>query len=85
MCIRDRVKCHIDAGEDADALAKELLAWLLEVAEQPMPNPNRCLVEIPDTFAIARCILGTLKYEPHTADTAMLRRAHDIIAEVAGR
>ena len=34
---------------------------------------------------IARCILGTLKYEPHTADTAMLRRALDIIAEVAGR
>ena len=92
-----QVKCHIDAGEDADALAKELLAWLLEVADQPMPNPNRCLVEIPDTFAvarwprdaevaeIARCILGTLKYEPHTADTAMLRRALDIIAEVAGR
>src|SRR5262249_31280747 len=92
-----QVKCHIDAGEDADALAKELLAWVLEVADQPMPNPNRCLVEIPDTFAvarwprdaevaeIARCILGTLKYEPHTADTAMLRRALDIIAEVAGR
>jgi hypothetical protein len=28
--------------------------------------------------------LGTLKYEPHTADSAMLRRALDIIAEVAG-
>ena len=53
--IARQVKCHIDAGEDADALAKELLAWLLEVAE------------------------------PHTADTAMLRRALDIIAEVAGR
>jgi hypothetical protein len=49
-----QVKCHIDAGEDADTLAKELLAWLLEVADQPMPNPNRCLVEIPDTFAVAR-------------------------------
>ena len=36
-------------------------------------------------WEIARCILGTLKYEPHTADTAMLRRALDIIAEVAGR
>ena len=48
-----QVKCQIDAGEDADTLAKELLAWLLEVADQPMPNPNRCLVEIPDTFAVA--------------------------------
>jgi len=44
-----QVKCQIDAGEDADALAKELLAWVLEVADQPMPNPNRCLVEIPHT------------------------------------
>src|SRR5262249_2408213 len=88
-----QVKCHTDAGEDADALAKELLAWLLEIADQPMPNPNRCLVEIPDTFAvarwprdaevaeIARCILGTLKYEPHTADTAMLRRALEGVIE----
>ena len=88
-----QVKRHIDAGEDADTLAKELLAWLLEVADQPMPNPNRCLVEIPDTFAvarwprdaevaeIARCILRTLKYEPHTADTAMLRRALEGVIE----
>jgi hypothetical protein len=88
-----QVKCHIDAGEHADTLAKELLAWLLEVADQPMPNPNRCLVEIPDTFAvarwprdaevaeIARYILGTLKYEPHTADTAMLRRALEGVIE----
>ena len=48
---------------------------------------NRHLVEVPDSFAvarwpraadvatIARCILGTLKYEPHTADTTALRRA----------
>ena len=46
---------------------------------------SRHLVEVPDSFAIARwsrdadvatiarCILGTLKYEPHTAD--MLRQA----------
>ena len=46
-----QVKCQIDAGEDADTLAKELLAWVLEVGDQPMPNPNRCLVEIPDTLA----------------------------------
>ena len=88
-----QVKCQIDAGEDADTLAKELLAWLLEVADQPMPNPNRCLVEIPDTFAvahwpreaevaqIARCILGTLKYEPHLADTTALRRALEAVIE----
>jgi hypothetical protein len=42
---------------------------------------------VPDSFAVARwpcdadvaticrCILGTLKYEPHTAHTTALRRA----------
>ena len=87
------LKCRMDAGEDADTLAKGLLAWLLEVADQPMTNPNRCLVEIPDTFAvarwprdaevakIARCILGTLKYEPHAADTTALRRALEGVIE----
>ena len=51
------------------------------------PNKNRHYVETPDTFAIARwprdadasticrCILGTLKYEPHAVDTTVLRRA----------
>ena len=88
-----QVKCQMDAGEDANTLAKELLAWLLEVADQPMPNPNRCLVEIPDTFAVARwprdadvsticrCILGTLKYEPHAADVTGLRRALEGVIE----
>ena len=28
-----------------------------------------------DVPTIARCILGTLKYEPHAADTTALRRA----------
>jgi hypothetical protein len=49
--------------------------------------PWRHYVELPDRFAvarwsrdadvaeIARCILGTLKYEPHTADTTALQRA----------
>jgi len=75
-----QVKCRIDAGEDADTLAKELLAWLLEVADQPMPNPNRCLVEIPDSFAVARW--------PRDAEvaeivrcTAMLRRALEGVIE----
>src|SRR6516165_1996276 len=59
---------------------------------------NRHLVEVPDSFAIAPwprdadvatiacCILGTLKYEPHAVDTAVLRRAlegvikHEVLA-----
>jgi hypothetical protein len=57
------------------------------------PNKNRHYVETPDTFAIARwprdadvsticrCILGTLKYEPHAADTAALRRALEGVIE----
>ena len=55
--------------------------------EYAPPNKNRFVVEVPDKFAtarwsrdanvatIARCILGTLKYEPHTADITVLRRA----------
>ena len=55
--------------------------------EHEFADTNRHLVELPDTYAIARwprdadvatlarCILGTLKYEPHAADTAALRRA----------
>jgi hypothetical protein len=55
--------------------------------EHEFADTNRHLVEVPDTFAIARwprdanvatiarCVLGTLKYEPHTADTTALRRA----------
>src|SRR5262245_6033864 len=57
------------------------------------PNKNRCAVEVPDKFAtarwsrdadivtIARCILATLKYEPHAADTAVLRRALEGVIE----
>jgi hypothetical protein len=48
---------------------------------------GRHLVEVPDSYAIARwprdadiatiarCVLATLKYEPHTADTAALEIA----------
>jgi len=55
--------------------------------EHTFADTNRHLVEVPDSFAIApwsrdadvatiaRCILGTLKYEPHAADTTVLRRA----------
>jgi hypothetical protein len=56
-------------------------------------DTNRHLVEVPDTFAIARwrrdadvasiarCILGTLKYEPHAADTRPLRSALEAVIE----
>jgi hypothetical protein len=61
------------------------------------PDPNRHVVEIPDRFAvarwsrdadvatIARCILATLKYEPHTADLAMLRDALEGVARAPSR
>src|SRR5215470_14327088 len=59
--------------------------------------PNRHLAEVPDNFAvarwsrdadvatIARCILGTLKYEPHTADTTVLRQALEGVIEHTAR
>jgi hypothetical protein len=66
--------------------------------ESPATEPNRLYVEVPDTFAvarwsrdadiatIARCILATLKYEPHSADTTALRRALEGLLEAeAGR
>jgi len=55
--------------------------------EHRFADPNRHVVEVPHRFAIARwprdtdvptiarCILGTLKYEPHSADTTALPRA----------
>jgi len=60
-------------------------------------DPNRHLIAVPDTFAIARwprhadvatiarCILGTLKYEPHTADTTPLRQALEDVIEQRAR
>src|SRR6516225_6032655 len=65
--------------------------------EHEFIDTNRHLVEIPDRFAIARwsrdadvatiarCILGTLKYEPHTADTAALRQALEGVIEHTAR
>jgi len=68
--------------------------------EHEFTDTNRHLVEVPDTFAIARwrrdadvvtiarCILGTLKYEPHASDTTALRDAledlieHEITREI---
>jgi hypothetical protein len=65
--------------------------------EHRFVEPNRHVVEVPDTFAIARwsrdadvatiarCILGTLKYEPHVADTTALRHALEGVIEDASR
>lgn len=59
-------------------------------------DTNRHVVEVPDTFAIARwwrddnaatiarCILGTLKHEPHGTDTTALRRALETVIEREG-
>jgi hypothetical protein len=61
--------------------------------EHKFADKNRHLVEVPHTFAIARwrrdadiitiarCILGTLKYEPHAADTTPLRDALEDLIE----
>jgi hypothetical protein len=61
--------------------------------EHKFKDTNRHLVEVPDSFAIARwrrdadvtticrCILGTLKFEPHTADVTALRRALESVIE----
>ena len=55
--------------------------------EHDFADTNRHLVEVPDSFAIARwprdadvatiarCILATLRYEPHTTDVTVLRQA----------
>src|ERR1700756_3692998 len=66
--------------------------------EHTFADTNRHLVEVPDSFAvarwsrdadvatIARCILGTLKYEPHTADITVLRQAlESVIKHEVGR
>jgi hypothetical protein len=70
---------------------------LSENASKSFADPNRFLVEIPDRFAvarwsrdadvatIARCVLGTLKYEPHAADTTVLRRALEGVIEHTAR
>ena len=61
---------------------------VMEIQGHPTCGPGqRFLVEVPERFAVARwprdadvsticrCILGTLKYEPHAADVTGLRRA----------
>jgi len=79
-------RAAIDPTE-IDLLRKEQ-AWRREAASlHTFTDTNRHPVEVPDSFAvarwsrnadvatIARCILGTLKYEPHAADITVLRQA----------
>jgi hypothetical protein len=66
-------------------------------SEQEFRDTNRHLVEVSDSFAIARwsrdadaktiarCILATLKYEPHTADITVLRRTLEGVIEHEGK
>jgi hypothetical protein len=68
-----------------------------EVVEHFYDKSVRYIIELPDKFAIARwprdadvatiarCILGTLKYEPHTADTTPLKRALENVIEHAAK
>jgi hypothetical protein len=71
---------------------------VMEIQGHPTCGPGqRFLVEVPERFVvarwsrdadvatIARCILGTLKYEPHNADTAALRRALEEVIEGTNR
>jgi hypothetical protein len=91
------LKRQIEAGQNVDALTGELIELALAVAKDPIPDPNRYIVEIPERFAvarwsrdadvatIARCIGATLRYEPHLADITVLRRAlEDVIHRVEG-
>ena len=67
-----------------------------KVCEQFYDGSIRYLIEGPENFAaahwprdadiatIARCILGTLKYEPHSADTTPLRLALEGVIKVDG-
>jgi hypothetical protein len=67
---------------------------VMEIQGHPTCGPGqRFLVEVPERFAvapwprdadvatIARCILGTLKYEPHTCDITTLRLALEGVIE----
>src|SRR5262245_25146606 len=89
-------RAAVDPAE-IDLLRKEQ-AWRREAASLHIfTDTNRHLVEVPDSFAvarwsrnadvvtIARCMLGTLTYEPHTTDTAVLRRALEGVIEQSAR
>jgi hypothetical protein len=96
MCREERDDCPVELLRDQRGLhgnGVRTHCAMTSNTEHESPDTNRHLVEVPDTFAvarwsrdadvitIARCILGTLKYEPHTADTAVLRRALEGVIE----
>src|SRR5262249_32927259 len=69
---------------------------VMEIQGHPTCGPGqRFLGQVPARFAVARgprdadvsttcrCILGTLKYEPHAADVTGLRRALEGVIERA--
>jgi hypothetical protein len=72
-----------------DRLARGSLPWPEPPASARAKPVCQHVVEVPDTFAIARwrrdgdaatiarCILATLKYEPHNADVTALRRENE--------
>ena len=78
-------------------MAVEIVQDRRQSSEHKFKDTNRHLVEVPDSFAvarwprdadvgtIARCILGTLKYEPHVADIEVLRQALEDVVKLAGR
>jgi len=65
--------------------SKPMEIAMTDNTEHTFKDTNRHLVEVPDSFAIARwrrdadvseiatCILGTLKFEPHAKDVSALR------------
>jgi hypothetical protein len=80
-----------DYSSENDADRSYLMAAVMNVVADLRrareAEPSRYLVEIPDTYAVARwprsadvptivrCILGTLEYEPHTSDLRPLQNA----------
>jgi hypothetical protein len=83
-------------GLDLDRFAEQVQTRAMLLFDLTAVKPTRHLVEVTDRFAVARwsrnadvgticrCILGTLKYEPHSADVTPLRRAlEDLIARSA--
>src|SRR5262245_17178476 len=82
MSVRDLTDWQLDRllEQNADRAAvdpaeidllREEQAWRREAAsEHTFTDTNRHLVEVPDSFAVA---------QPHTADTAALRQALEIV------
>jgi hypothetical protein len=101
MCREEGDDCPVELLRDQrgiHGIGVRIHCAMTSNTEHESPDTNRHLVELPDTFAvarwsrdadvvtIARCILGTLKYEPHTGDITVLRQAlEDVIKREEGR